>query len=61
MGKLRVTWRKSAIGYKQDQKRTIGALGLSRLGQVVEHADTPSVRGMIRKVEHLVTAEEIED
>ncbi len=55
---LRVTWKKSSIGYKEDQKRTIRALGLRRLGQTVEHGDTPSVRGMIHKVRHLVTVEE---
>ena len=61
MAKLRVTWKKSAIGYRQDQKRTIRALGLRRLGQSVEHGDSPDVRGMIHKVEHLVTVEEVEE
>lgn len=55
---LKVTWRKSAIGYKIDQKRTIKALGLRRLGQTVVQDDTPAVRGMILKVRHLVTVEE---
>jgi len=55
---LRVTWKKSSIGHKEDQKRTIRALGLRRLGQTVEHSDTPSVRGMIHKVRHLVVVEE---
>jgi len=54
---LRVTWRKSAIGYKIDQKRTIRALGLRHLGETVVQEDTPSVRGMILKVRHLVTVE----
>lgn len=57
-GTLRVTWKKSSIGHKEDQKRTIRALGLRRLGQTVEHGDTPSVRGMIHKVRHLVVVEE---
>ncbi|HET8944559.1 MAG TPA: 50S ribosomal protein L30 [Dehalococcoidia bacterium] len=57
--KLRVTWRKSAIGYREDQKRTIEALGLRRLGHSVEHADNRSVRGMITKVRHLVEVAEI--
>jgi len=52
--KLRVTWRKSAIGYKIDQKRTIEALGLKRLGHTVEHDDTRPIRGMLQKVRHLV-------
>ncbi len=57
---LRITWVKSGIGYAVDQKRTVAALGLRRLHQVVEHRDTPSVRGMVAKVRHLVTAEVID-
>lgn len=59
--KLRITWKKSAIGYKIDQKRTIEALGLRRLGHTVEHSDSRSVRGMITKVRHLVEVAEIQD
>ncbi len=55
---LKITWKKSAIGYKEDQKRTIRALGLRRLGQTVVHGDSPSVRGMIRKVKHLLAVQE---
>lgn len=55
---IRVTYRKSAIGYKKDQKRTIVALGLHKLGQTVEHQDSPAIRGMIARVAHLVTVEE---
>lgn len=58
MAKLRISWRKSAIGYGKDQKRTIEALGLRRLGQTVEHTDTPAIRGMIVKVRHLVQVAE---
>jgi len=54
VAKLRISWYKSAIGYKEDQKRTIQALGLRRLGHTVEHTDTPAIRGMIVKVRHLV-------
>lgn len=54
MANLRITWRKSAIGYRQDQKDTIRRLGLRRLNQTVEHPDTPTVRGMVDKVRHLV-------
>jgi large subunit ribosomal protein L30 len=57
-GKLRVKWVKSSIGYSRRQKRTIRALGLRRLGDVVEHNDTPEVRGMLNKVSHLVLVEE---
>jgi large subunit ribosomal protein L30 len=59
MTTLRVTWKKSAIGYKIDQKRTVRALGLTRLHQTVEHEDQPAVRGMIHKVRHLVEVEEV--
>jgi large subunit ribosomal protein L30 len=54
---LRITYTKSAIGYKRDQKATIAALGLRKLGQTVERPDTPSIRGMIHKVIHLVTVQ----
>jgi large subunit ribosomal protein L30 len=52
---LRVTYSKSAIGYSKDQKATVQALGLKRLHQTVEHTDTPQIRGMIHKIQHLVT------
>jgi large subunit ribosomal protein L30 len=58
MAKLVVTWKKSAIGYAQDQKDTIRALGLHRLRQSVEHPDNRSIRGMIHKVRHLVLVQE---
>ena len=54
---IRVTYRKSAIGYAHDQKATVAALGLHRLGQTVVHADTPAVRGMVQKVRHLVSVD----
>lgn len=57
--KLRVKYVKSAIGYAQDQKDTIRLLGFSKLQQTVEHNDTPAMRGMIRKVRHLVQVEEL--
>lgn len=56
---LRVTWVKSAIGYGDDQKRTIKALGLRRLHQSVEHQDSPAVRGMVGAVRHLVEVEAV--
>jgi large subunit ribosomal protein L30 len=59
--KLRITWVKSSIGYSPSQKGTIRALGLRRLGHVVEQDDTPAIRGMVDKVSHLVQVEEIED
>ena len=57
MAKLCVTWVKSSVGYAEDQKRTIKALGLHRLNQSVTHHDSGSVRGMINKVRHLVKVE----
>ena len=60
MAKLRVTYIKSAIGYNAKQKATIKALGLRRLNHSVEHEDTPTMRGMINRVSHLVRVEEVE-
>jgi large subunit ribosomal protein L30 len=55
---VRVTLVKSAIGYNISQKATLRALGLRRMNQTVEHADSPTLRGMIYKVRHLVEVEE---
>ncbi len=57
MAKLRIIWEKSGIGYAEDQKRTLKALGLNRLHQSVTHEDSASVRGMVNKVRHLVKVE----
>ncbi|MCH9660309.1 MAG: 50S ribosomal protein L30 [Bacteroidetes bacterium] len=57
MAKIKVTKVKSAINRTQNQKRTLEALGLKKIGQVVEHEDTPNILGMIRKVNHLVSVE----
>lgn len=59
MAKLRITYRKSAIGYTERQKATIKALGFRKLNQTVEQEDSPAIRGMISKVEHLVDVEEV--
>jgi len=56
--RLHITWVKSGIGYDMIQKRTLKALGFKRLNQSVTHDDTRSVRGMIKKVKHLVKVEE---
>ncbi len=55
---LKITQIKSTIGRNYRQKRTIEALGLKRLHHTVVHKDTPQIRGMIRKVSHLITVEE---
>ena len=57
--KLKITWVKSAIGYKKNQKATITALGLRKLGQVIEHPDSPQIRGMVFTVRHLVQVEQV--
>jgi large subunit ribosomal protein L30 len=57
VAKISVTMVKSGIGYKEDQKRTLKALGLHRMNQSVVHNDCAVVRGMINKVRHLVTVE----
>jgi large subunit ribosomal protein L30 len=59
--RLRITYRKSAIGYSQRQKDTIRSLGFKRLGQTIELPDHPTVRGMVRHVRHLVTVEEVNE
>lgn len=55
---LKATYTKSAIGYRKDQKATVRLLGFTRLGQTKMLVDTPSVRGMLHKVQHLVTLEQ---
>ncbi len=55
---IRVRQVKSAIGFERDQRATLRGLGLRRLGGVVELSDSPAVRGMLRKVRHLVRLEE---
>lgn len=57
--KLQVKLVKSAIGHPKRQKETVKALGLRKIGQMVEHQDTPAIRGMIGKVSHLVQVDEI--
>lgn len=58
MGKIKVTQVKSSIKRTQNQKRTLEALGLRKIGQVVEHDATPSILGMVNTVKHLVSTEE---
>jgi large subunit ribosomal protein L30 len=56
--KLRIKLVRSPIGYAERQKRTVQALGLRRIDEVVEQNDTPVIRGMLAKVSHLVAVEE---
>ena len=57
MAKIKVTQVRSNIKRPEDQKRTLVALGLHRIGQAVEHDDTDVIKGMINKVKHLVTVQ----
>ena len=59
MAKLKITLVKSTIGSKKDQIATVKALGLHKIRSVVEKEDTPQIRGMVNKVNHLVQCEEI--
>jgi large subunit ribosomal protein L30 len=61
VAQLKVTYTKSTIGYAHDQKRTVTSLGLRRMNQSVLLPDNSAVRGMVFKVRHLVTVEEIAD
>ena len=57
--KIQVTLVRSPIGYEKSQKATVKALGLHKMHQTVEKDDSATVRGMINKVSHLVTVEEV--
>lgn len=59
MGKIKVTQVKSNIKRPEDQKRTLAALGLHKIGQVVEHEDSATIKGMVNKVKHLVTVQNV--
>lgn len=59
MAKIKVKKVKSAINRTLRQKRTLEALGLNKMGQVVEHEDTPNILGMVNKVKHLVSVETV--
>ncbi|MGI6049240.1 MAG: 50S ribosomal protein L30 [Acetivibrionales bacterium] len=59
MGKLKITLKKSTIASKEDQKATVAALGLRKIGHSVVQKDNAQIRGMINKVSHLVEVEEI--
>jgi len=57
VAKLRITWVKSGIGYSRDQRQSLRALGFHRLHETIEREESPSIRGMIAKVKHLVKGE----
>jgi len=51
---MKLTYRKSSLGYAKDQRETVRSLGFTRLNQTIERPDTPSMRGMVYKVRHLI-------
>lgn len=59
-GKVKITQLRSVIDRNEDQKLTIKALGLGRPNYSVVHTDTPQIRGMIRKVIHLIKVEDVQ-
>lgn len=59
MGRIKITQVRSPVSRQKDQGRTLKALGLRRMRQSVEHEAVPEIRGMVEKVAHLVTVEEI--
>ena len=59
MAKVKVTQVKSQIKRPKDQKLTLEALGLKGIGKTVEHNATPNILGMINKVKHLISVEEV--
>ncbi|MCL2574752.1 MAG: 50S ribosomal protein L30 [Defluviitaleaceae bacterium] len=59
MAQLKITLTRSPIGRKPDQRLTVKALGLGKMNSSVVQKDNPAIRGMIRKVSHLVTVEEV--
>jgi len=59
MAKIKITQRRSVINRPKNQKLTIKALGLGRINRSVEVEATPQIKGMIRKVNHLVTVTEL--
>ncbi len=61
MAKIRITQTRSLIGRPDDQRETVMALGLRRIGHRVVHDDTKSIRGMAHKVRHLVTVEPVQE
>lgn len=59
MGKIKITQVRSQIRREGSQKKTLQALGLRKMNQVVEHEATASILGMVNKVNHLISVEEI--
>ena len=60
MSQIKITWKRSAIGYHRQQREVIRALGLKRLHHSVIHEDSPTIMGMVHKVIHMLHVEEVE-
>lgn len=61
MGNLKITLKKSPIGFNETQKRTAAALGLGKLNKTVVRPDNDQVRGMCRSIEHMLEVEVVEE
>ena len=59
MSQLSIKQVRSAIGRKNDQKKTLIALGITKVGKEVIHEDTPQIRGMVKKISHLLEVKEV--
>ena len=59
MAQIKITWKKSCIGRPANQRRIMQSLGLKRLNHSVVHQDSPTIRGMVSKVQHLVAVEPV--
>ena len=59
MSQLSIKQVRSAIGRKNDQKKTLIALGITKVGREVIHEDTPQIRGMVKKISHLLEVKEV--
>ncbi len=58
-GKISITLKKSMIGRPEKHRKVLRGMGLTRINKTVQLEDTPAIRGMVQKVSHLVSAEEI--
>lgn len=58
---IKITLKKSVIGFDKTQKRTVKALGLGKIGSSVVQTENPAVLGMVRKVNHLLEVEQLEE
>ena len=61
MSELIITWTRSCIGRPRNQREIIRSLGLHHLHDSVVHHDSPTILGMVKKVEHLLRVEEVKD